>query len=215
MHINLKQIFFSLFIFTSVLSAAENTNSVIYVSSVKLNNPAQDRISGEIVLNDNIKILNIVLEKKPNSTNILKLPEYISKRGKIYPQVRILDKKVNDEIIRCMLNAAPGSIKGSKEPAWEISKFSLYRAKKKSVLRIFASVKFNKSIEIECKVFDNDKPDGIWVNWPSKESVVVKKEYIPQVIIKKELREKIEKELIKKYLVFKEEGGVASVSDDW
>jgi DNA-binding cell septation regulator SpoVG len=215
----IAKVLISMLVLTQVVTnsmAATKKELNITVTYVKISRSVDNRIFGEVILNDKVRILDLCVEKNVNSgCYVLKLPEYVSKRGRPYPQVKVLLKELSDKIINSLVSGQPGKEPGQTVITWEITKFSSYKPTKKSALKMFAVIKFNDAVEVECKVFDSSKGKEPWVNWPAKKSKVVQTEYIPQVIIKKETREPIEQELIKRYKTYREEGGFESYSDEW
>lgn len=166
------------------------------VTRVNVTEVNSERIA-EIILNDAIKIKEIKVITEGNKT-ILKYPEYISKNGKIYPQVKILSEDLNKNILESIKTGKFISVKG--EVTWEISRFDLFR--KKSSLKVFAVIRFNNSVDIECKLFKNN--NGFWVSWPSRKEAKTSK-WIKQVLISKDIKEPIEKALIERYRTLEEE----------
>jgi len=67
---------------------------------------------------------------------------------------------------------------------------------------------FNDSIEIECKVFE--KEGSAWVNWPSRHDEELN-QWVQQVFIRDKFKRELDDVLLKKYKVFKTEGG----TDEW
>jgi DNA-binding cell septation regulator SpoVG len=165
----------------------------------------------EVVLNDMIVIKDIKLKKtKIGQREIVNLqfPEYVSKRGKIYPQVTVLSKDLTDRITSSILTSKVEQLPSPVEPSYKINKFSPFK-RAGSKLKIFASVIFANSLEIECKVMEGNK--GPWISWPAKKDESTGK-YKKQVVFKsKEYQKKVEKELLSKYSTGKSE---SSSGDD-
>lgn len=155
----------------------------------------------EIVLNDMIVIKEIKLKKtKIGQREIINLqfPEYISKRGKVFPQVTVLSKDLRDRIISAIITSKADQLPTPVEPSYKINKFSPFR-RSRSSLKIFASVIFAKTLEVECKVMEGRK--GPWISWPARKDESSGK-YKKQVIFKsREYRKKIENDLLNKYKV--------------
>ncbi|MDI6642224.1 MAG: hypothetical protein QME68_07955, partial [Elusimicrobiota bacterium] len=178
----------------------------IVVTDVKL----KDK-KAEIVINDLIKIREIEVKKIGERTVVI-YPVYISKAGKVYPQVKILTKQANDAILKAIETGKATKPEGlPDEMKFEITKFSPF-TRSGSSLRIFAAVTFNDAIEIECKIMEGiSKRTGNpykFVSWPSRREEG-SDEWVKQVLIKGKFKQKIDKALLNKYEVWKKEGGGA------
>lgn len=159
-----------------------------------------------ITIND----LIIIKEIKVKRTKIgqreivnIEFPTYISKRGRAYPQVIVLDKELNDRIIKAITTGKPESFTGTlPQPKYKLGKFSPY-TRSTSSLKVFASVIFEDVLEIECKVMEGRH--GPWIAWPSRKDVTTGK-WVKQVVFKsKEYQKQIEQELLNRYKVGAEE----------
>jgi len=178
---------------------------ILVVTNVNL----VDKNTYDIVFNNQIKIKNVVLEKV-NDSYIIKFPTYISKKGKIYPQIKILTNELKEKIIDSILHN--NIQQDNSELSWEIKKFYQYQKNKESNLKMFCSINFDNELEIDCKIMEN-KSGNTYVLWPSKKSFTGNTN-IKQVLIKKNLKEKIEKELLKRYNALKKEGGFDNFEDN-
>jgi len=159
-----------------------------------------------IVLNNAIKISEIKVKKISGRTS-LKFPEYVSKRGRVYPQVKVLDPAAEKEIISAVRKEEP-SAETSNKISFKVSKFSLFN-RSSSKLKAFCSVVFNNKIEIECKVMEGKW--GPWISWPARPPDGGGK-WIQQVEIKdRNLAKAIEKALVSRY---EEETGGSSEDDE-
>lgn len=167
-----------------------------------------------ITLNDVITIKDIkVTTTKIGQREIvnLKFPEYVSKRGKVFPQVSVVNKDLMDKMGLAISQNKIEKLSTPKEPSFKISKFSYYK-RSKSSLRVFAAVVFDESIEIECKVMEGKR--GPWISWPAKKDTSTGK-YIKQVLFNsKELQNRVEQQLIEKYNISKQSGSSTSYSND-
>ncbi len=155
----------------------------------------------EIVFNDMIVIKEIKLKKtKIGQREIINLqfPEYVSKKGKVFPQVVVLSKDLTDRITSAIITSKVEQLPSPVEPTFKLNKFSPFK-RSGSSLKVFASVIFAGELEIECKVMEGKK--GPWVAWPSRKDESSGK-YLKQVVFKsKEYQKKVEDEVLKKYKV--------------
>ncbi|MCS7151793.1 MAG: SpoVG family protein [Endomicrobia bacterium] len=178
------------------------TTTKIYITDVQ--KTAENLYS--ITLNDLIIIKEIKVKKtKIGQREIVNIefPTYISKRGKAYPQVTILDKNLNDKIIKVITSGKPETVSATTvQPKFKIGKYSPYR-RSTSSLKVFASIIFDDVIEIECKIMHGRR--GPWISWPSRKDETTGK-WVKQVVFKsKEYQKQIEQELLNRYKVGVEE----------
>ena len=172
-----------------VLSAATKASAVMGVTEVSITGK-----EATVVLDGYLKISNIDVLKRGDRIKI-KLPIYVSKAGKIFPQVNFTSSALEDRVISAIKTGKPvGSV--SSKLSYKVSKMSLYEPKgQRSSMKAFSAVAFNNEVEVECKVMTGSK--GPWVSWPSSKSG---SKWVKQVdIIKPEIKKRIEKSVIDKY----------------
>jgi DNA-binding cell septation regulator SpoVG len=186
-----------LFCFSFLFSQETSTNKNLWVTSVEKTGSNEYSIT----LNDLIVIKEVKVKKtKIGQREIVNLefPTYISKRGKTYPQITVLDKTLQERIIKAITSLTPEKPTTKVEPRFKINKFSPYTHSTSS-LKVFASVVFEDSIEIECKVMKGKY--GPWISWPARKDTTSGK-WIQQVsFTSKEYKKKIEQALLSKYNV--------------
>jgi len=159
-----------------------------------------------IVLNNAIKIMEIKVKETSGKTR-LKYPEYVSKAGRVYPQVKILDPQLERDIITA-INKKESSGNASNEISYKISKYDPF-TRGGSSLKVFCAVVFNDKIEIECKIMEKDR--GPWISWPARAPSGGGR-WINQVEIKdRKLNNVIKDALTKRY---KLESGAGGGEDD-
>lgn len=180
------------FLYAQIKSPAKS----IVVTEVKIE-PASGKKNlkgyAEIVLNGSLKVREIQVLEIAGQTK-LKFPYYVSRQGKVYPQVVIHTKEANETIFEAIKG---GKISQEVIPLeFEVTKIFPYKGKK---LEAFASVTFNQAVTVECKIMSGKK--GIlWVAWPARPSKVAGEGWIKQVIIlDKELKKEVENELLRAY----------------
>jgi DNA-binding cell septation regulator SpoVG len=179
--------------FSAVSAFAEGE---VYISNVK-KVPAEGsgavKEIATIVINDCLEIRDIGVVKM-EGTKSLKYPVYVSKKGKEYPQFEVLTKQAKDEIEKAIYTGKP-SQKTSKAITFKISKFSIFT--RPSSLKAFASIDFNNSVRVECKVMTGRK--GPWISWPSNKDEETGK-YKKQILVtNKKVKDIVEKALLDKY----------------
>lgn len=115
-----------------------------------------------LVFNNAIKIRDIAITKI-NGKLRYDFPRFESNKKKIYSQIKTLNKNTDSLIIEGIANN-----KILENVSFLPVKFRVNDLKiieNSSTLKAFASVIFNESLEVECKVFS--KEDECWVSWPS------------------------------------------------
>ena len=175
------------------------------VTEVKLDETGKNTIA-EVVLNDQIKIKEIKVSKEKGILSV-KFPEYVSGRGRVYPQVEILNKELSDRITKAIETNRPSDKKLS-EVKYEIVRFSPLSGN--SARKVNVDVKFNNAVVVACGIIEGDN----WkkIAWPSRKDEK-RNIYINQVLVRKKLRKQIEKDIWTRYEEFKEEGGWEE--DEW
>jgi DNA-binding cell septation regulator SpoVG len=184
-----------------IISDIYAQNKDIFVTKMS-SKVVDNQIIAEVTLNDKIKIKDIKVVNE-NGKFVLKYPEYETKRGKVYPKIKILSEELNNKIKESIMKGILiNKLDGKNEIEWEISKFNINKVK--SSLKAFASVRFNNQIEIECNIFETQKK--LWISWPSKQNPETGK-WVKEVVFRKNLKEQIDKCLLDRYKTIKEEIG--------
>ena len=183
--------------------AGKTGSQPIAVTSVQVKTSGSGEKTAEIVVDNAILIKEIKLLKE-NSEKTLVFPTYLSRRGKEYPQVKILSKDAYQIIEQAILTEKPSEVADKQYTlSYKITRFSPYN--QPSSARVFCAVAINGAIEIECRVMEGNY--GPWIAWPARKSEETGS-YIKQVIITNEaLRQAIEKALLKKYQDLRREKG--------
>ncbi len=172
-----------------VIASAPKASAVMGVTEVSIKGK-----EAVVVLDGYLKISGIDVLKRGDQIKI-KPPIYVSKGGKIFPQIKFIDSALEDRVISAIKMGKPvGSV--SSKLSYKVSKMSLYDPKgQRSSMKAFSAVTFNNEVEVECKVMTGTK--GPWVSWPSTKSG---SKWVKQVdLIKPEIKKKIEKSVIEKY----------------
>lgn len=181
--------FLKLMLLLPLLTAAvPEASAVMAVTEVSVKGK-----EASVVLDGYLKISSIDVLKRGDQVRI-KPPIYVSKAGKIFPQVDFKSSSIEDRVISAIKTGKPvGSV--SSKLSYKVSKMSLYEASGRSSMKAFAAVLFNNEVEVECKVMTGSK--GPWVSWPTTK---VDNKWVKQVdIIKPDVKKQIEKSVIDKY----------------
>lgn len=185
----------NIFVSAEISKKKSGTVQQIAVTAVQVKTISPREKIAEITLNNAILIKEIKLSQENDKTTLI-FPTYVSRRGKEYPQVKVLSKDAQETIEEAILTGKPTDRPNKQYTlSYKITKFSPYN--QPSSLKVFCSVAINEAIEIECRVMEGNY--GPWIAWPAKKSEETGS-YIKQVLITNEaLRQAIEKALLKKY----------------
>ncbi len=187
---------------SSLDAQTDSPATSIVVSEVKIDsvsfqgNPGKGKKNlkgyAEIVLNRSLKIRDIQILEIAGETK-LKFPTYVSRQGKVYPQVVVHTKEANETILEAIKN---GIISEGIIPLeFEVTRILPYEGK---TLEAFAAVTFNQAVTVECKIMSGKR--GLWISWPARRPSVAGEGWVKQVVfLDKELKKEVEKELLKTY----------------
>ena len=115
----------------------------------------------EITINNSLTLRDIRVLTVGGRT-LLKFPESISKRGKVFPQVRLTSRPAREAVYSAVETQSSSSRWGPL--SYQITRVTRYG--KKSSLKAFVLVNFGGSLEVECRVFSGNR--GLHVGWPSR-----------------------------------------------
>jgi DNA-binding cell septation regulator SpoVG len=167
-----------------ILSVSVGFCSSLY-AELKVTNIVKSNNSLDIVLNSDIKLLNVLLKSSD-----VELPVYKNK-DKVYKQFAILKREFRHYLVAALSENRLSS--KTENTTFKINKFSIL--KKHPTIKAFASVIFNHDIEVECRVMQGT--NGLWIAWPStKKNGVWIKDF---EFVNKSLKETVEKKLISEY----------------
>ena len=164
---NLKRKLFTIsiicfIILGSALPLFSQAISITYIKIKKDKKGSRDfNTTAEIIVNNAIKIRGIRVTSGSGGLRF-KLPEYVSSRNKVYPQVILLSKKA-ELVFREALESGEARGESSAKNTFRLGQFRRFDTP--SALKAVALVTFDEAIEIECKIFDGE--NGPWVSWPS------------------------------------------------
>ncbi|MDR3306922.1 MAG: SpoVG family protein [Endomicrobium sp.] len=154
-------------------------------ADMKITKIKKNAESYEIVLNNDIKILNIFLRN-----DRLAFPQYKGKR-KIYQQFSILKRDFRNSLLDALMHNKTFS--GECITSFKVNKMSVL--KNNSATKAFASVIFGDDIEVECRIISGR--NSLWVAWPSNlKNDIWAKNFM---FINRNLQKQVEKKLITEY----------------
>jgi len=148
----------------------------------------------KVMLNECIVVREIKVMKGDNRT-VLKFPEYISKRGIVYPQIKFLKEEVRDAIVKAIETGKPSQEKLEQVSFKVTDWFRLRGAGKR---KVNAEVTFNNTVAVSCGIMEGKK--GPWIAWPSRPPEKGRGGWIKQIYIYDEkVKKAVEKLLLTKY----------------
>lgn len=156
----------------------------------------------KVMLNECIVVREIKVMKGDNRT-VLKFPEYISKRGIVYPQIKFLKEEVGDAIVKAIETGKPSQEKLEQVSFKVTDWFRLRGAGKR---KVNVEITFNNAVAVSCGIMEGKR--GPWIAWPSRPPEKGRGSWVKQIYIYDErTRKSIEKLLLTKYEAMSQEEG--------
>lgn len=188
--------------------ATETNEERIAVTRVKVEPVVEEgRVVGiaKVMLNECIVVRDIKVIKDGKVT-VLRFPEYVSKRGTVYPQIKFLTEEARNSVVEAVETGKPSSGQ-SMGISFKITDwFRLRRAGKR---KVNAEVTFNNVLAISCGVMEGK--NGMWIAWPSRPPKEGRGRWKRQIYIRDEkVRGTVESLLLTKYRTMLQEEG-----EDW
>ncbi len=159
----------------------------------------------KVMLNECIVVREIKVMKGDNRT-VLKFPEYISKRGIVYPQIKFLKEEVGDAIVKAIETGKPSQEKLEQVSFKVTDWFRLRGAGKR---KVNVEITFNNAVAVSCGIMEGKR--GPWIAWPSRPPEKGRGSWVKQIYIYDErIKKSIEKLLLTKYEAMSQEE-----SEEW
>jgi DNA-binding cell septation regulator SpoVG len=156
----------------------------------------------KVMLNECIVVREIKVMKGDNRT-VLKFPEYISKRGIVYPQIKFLKEEVGDAIVKAIETGKPSQEKLEQVSFKVTDWFRLRGAGKR---KVNVEITFNNAVAVSCGIMEGKR--GPWIAWPSRPPEKGRGSWVKQIYIYDErIKKSIEKLLLTKYEAMSQEEG--------
>ena len=149
--------------------------------------------AAEVIVNNSIKIRGIRVAGDKDGLRF-KLPEYVSSKGKVYPQVILLNKQA-EQVFKEALGSEKPAGEAPLKNTFRLGRYRIFDSP--SALKAIARVVFDEAVEIECKIFDGE--NGLWVSWPSKQNPENGRWKKLVDISEYKLRESVERALFDRY----------------
>lgn len=170
----------------------------LYITDIKIKK-LDDKTYATITVNNILQIKEIEIQNS-NSDFKLKMPTYISKKGKPYPQIKIISKNFYDLLLKTIKENKPAKIPNPPKLKYKLTKLQPL----KSSYRICnIEITFNDAFVVVCGVLKK-RDDSLSFVWPSR-----KEEFgfwYEQVILTdKDLKNEIEEKILNKVKYYLEE----------
>lgn len=148
----------------------------------------------KVMLNECIVVREIKVMKVDNKT-VLKFPEYISKKGIVYPQIKFLTEKARNAVIEAIETGEPAENKVEQVSFKVTDWFRLRRAGKR---KVNVEVTFNNAVAVSCGIMEGKR--GPWIAWPARPPEKGRHRWVKQIYIyDKGIKRAVEKLLLTKY----------------
>jgi DNA-binding cell septation regulator SpoVG len=177
-------------------AAAEEAD--IFVTDVLI---ADDNAS--VTLNDALQIREVKVSKTGGRTT-LRFPEYVTKRGKAYPQVTVHSKKAYDNIAAAVAAGQPSKEK-AKSIKFRVGEPQLLRSETR---KANVEITFNDAVSVTVGVLKSKRQGGApyWIGYPSRRGDDGK--YVNQVVVTNpKLKKAVEEAVIERFERAQSESG--------
>ena len=159
----------------------------------------------KVMLNESIVVREIKVMKVGDKT-VLRFPEYTSKKGTVYPQIRFLTEEGRNCVLRAIETGKPSQPRVTTVSFRITEWFPLKRAGKR---KVNVEVTFNNAVAISCGIMEGKR--GPWVAWPARAPENRGGPWVKQIYIYDEqLRKAVDRSLLAKYEAMLQEEG-----EDW
>lgn len=170
----------------------------IVVSAVSVEQPEEGGPPmAEVILNRAIKVREIKVIKTKTGT-VLQYPEYVSRRGRRYPQVKMLTKEAADTVKQAILTGkpTPGGDKVRNISFRVESVFPLRSPTRKAN----AEVVFNDAVQVTLGVMKSRYgQDEYWIAYPARKDEASGRWLNHVQILNQRLKQAVEQKVISEY----------------
>jgi len=178
---------------SGIVLAAEDTEAVkVVVTEVKQN--PNDPSEFRIILNNWIAIRNIRVTKEDGQTTI-KYPVYVSRTGRVYPQVKFLTEQAQKAVETAIRTKKASDQESSGLKTFKITGW--FKLRGTSSRKVNAEVSFGKAVAVSCGVMEGSR--GPWIAWPAHKDEESGRWVKEVYIVDPEIKRTVEKALINKY----------------
>ena len=196
------------FLFSSIVVGTEKKKrdldaiSVTRVEVQPVGNKEGAVVIAKVMLNECIVVREIKVMKVDKKT-VLKFPEYISKKGIVYPQIKFLTEEVRNSVVKAIETGEPSKNKVEQISFKVTDWFRLRRAGQR---KVNVEVTFNNAVAVSCGIMEGKR--GPWIAWPARPPEKGRHQWIKQIYIyDKGIKKDVEKLLLTKYEAMLQEEG--------
>ena len=193
---------------SSVVVGAEKKKEILETMSVTrvkvepVENEEEVVAVAKVMLNECIVVREIKVMKVGDRT-VLRFPEYISKKGIVYPQIKFLTEEARNTVVEAIETGRPSEDRVKRVSFKVTDWFRLRRAGKR---KVNVEVTFNNAVTVSCGIMEGKR--GPWIAWPSRPPEKRRRPWIKQIYIyNKEIKKSVEKLLLTKYQAMLQEEG--------
>ena len=188
------------FLFSSIVVGAEKKKGdldAISVTRVEVQ-PVENKEGvvgiAKVMLNECIVVREIKVMKAGDKT-VLKFPEYMSKKGIVYPQIKFLTEEARNAVVKAIETGEPSKNKVERVSFKVTDWFRLRGAGQR---KVNVEVTFNSAVAVSCGIMEGKR--GTWIAWPARPPEKGRHQWIRQIYIyDKGIKKGIEKLLLTKY----------------
>jgi len=132
---------------------------------------------------------------KVDEKTVLKFPEYISKKGIVYPQIKFLTEEVRNSVVKAIETGEPSKNK-VEQVSFKVTDW--FRLRGAGQRKVNVEVTFNNAVAVSCGIMEGKR--GPWIAWPARPPEKGRHQWIKQIYIyDKGIKKDIEKLLLTKY----------------
>jgi len=148
----------------------------------------------KVMLNECIVVREIKVMKVDDKT-VLRFPEYTSKKGIVYPQIKFLKEQARDTIVKAIETGKPSQEK-LEQVSFKVTDW--FRLRGTGQRKVNVEVTFNNAVAVSCGIMEGKR--GPWIAWPARPPEKGRHQWIKQIYIyDKEIKKDVEKLLLTKY----------------
>ena len=190
-----------------VLGAEKNKDALETISVTRVEVERVEAEKGvvgvaKVMLNECIVVREIKVVKVDNRT-VLEFPEYINKRGVVYPQIKFLKEEVRNAVVKAIETGKTVEQK-VEQVSFKITDW--FRLRGAGKRKVNAEITFNNAVAISCGIMEGKR--GPWIAWPSRPPEKGRGRWVKQIYIYDErIKKSIENLLLTKYEAMLQEEG--------
>ncbi len=148
----------------------------------------------KVMLNECIVVREIKVMKVDEKT-VLKFPEYISRKGIVYPQIKFLTEEVRNSVVKAIETGEPSKNK-VEQVSFKVTDW--FRLRGAGQRKANVEVTFNNAVAVSCGIMEGKR--GPWIAWPARPPEKGRHQWIKQIYIyDKGIKNDVEKLLLTKY----------------